>query len=427
MKNKINIYQLQTNTYPIRYKEYDGKQHIIIPVVMMKEGVHSGSRGPLLHIQEELEKFTASWNGIPVMVGHPERNGNYVSANDPEVSESERVGTIFNTYYEDGLKSEAWLDVEKLKKRSPELLNKLREGKSIDVSIGVFSDEEDKQGQWNGEDYISVARNYRPDHLAILPDEIGACSFEDGCGIRVNKKGETKLDLSTYVSDKGFKVLQNEKEISLCDMFKVFIENKDEEFLTKFKEKFEEFVPVNKKEVNKGENMAKEKVDAKVIDSLIQSNKNTFAESDREALSVFSESQINKILAMEEKMEKQENKKVTEEEIKGIVANTYKSFDDLKKVLPAEFVKQVEYGIQSYNDKKAKLVENITANSKVFTKEELETKEIGELEKLNSFVQDNKETDFSGQVAGGTNFNVNNGIDEEVMLPVGIDFKKGDK
>jgi hypothetical protein len=130
---------------------------------------------------------------------------------------------------------------------------------------------------------------------------------------------------------------------------------------------------------------------------------------------------------MEEKMEKQENKKVTEEEIKGIVANTYKSFDDLKKVLPAEFVKQVEYGIQSYNDKKAKLVENITANSKVFTKEELETKEIGELEKLNSFVQDNKETDFSGQVAGGTNFNVNNGIDEEVMLPVGIDFKKGDK
>lgn len=29
----------------------------------------------------------------------------------------------------------------------------------------------------------AVARNHRPDHLAILPDQVGACSLADGAGL----------------------------------------------------------------------------------------------------------------------------------------------------------------------------------------------------------------------------------------------------
>src|SRR5690606_13771547 len=36
--------------------------------------------------------------------------------------------------------------------------------------------------------YHSVARDYKPDHIAILPDRIGACSIADGCG--VNNAGQ---------------------------------------------------------------------------------------------------------------------------------------------------------------------------------------------------------------------------------------------
>jgi len=43
------------------------------------------------------------------------------------------------------------------------------------------------EGVWNEEEYHSIVRNYRPDHLALLPGAIGACSWEDGCGIRANK------------------------------------------------------------------------------------------------------------------------------------------------------------------------------------------------------------------------------------------------
>ena len=36
---------------------------------------------------------------------------------------------------------------------------------------------------WNGEPYRIIARNIRPDHLAILTDELGACSVVKGRGV----------------------------------------------------------------------------------------------------------------------------------------------------------------------------------------------------------------------------------------------------
>jgi len=75
----------------------------------------------------------------------------------------------------------------------------------IEVSVGVFSDEEVEQGEWNGEQYMAIAKGLRPDHLAILPDMIGACSIEDGCGIRLNsnkkKGGDDMSDSSKIVVD----------------------------------------------------------------------------------------------------------------------------------------------------------------------------------------------------------------------------------
>jgi hypothetical protein len=41
---------------------------------------------------------------------------------------------------------------------------------------------------FNGVKYEGIARNLRPDHLAILPDDKGACSLEDGCGVNNTSK-----------------------------------------------------------------------------------------------------------------------------------------------------------------------------------------------------------------------------------------------
>ena len=49
-------------------------------------------------------------------------------------------------------------------------------------------------GDWNGKAYVGIARNYRPDHLAILPDMKGACSIADGAGLcRNHERGLTTI------------------------------------------------------------------------------------------------------------------------------------------------------------------------------------------------------------------------------------------
>jgi hypothetical protein len=165
---------------------------------MMVEGVHNGSNGAILHTVEELGKVPESWNGIPITIGHPQVNGQYVSAGNPQVLADWSAGTIFNTHMEGtDLKAEAWINEEDIVRINPDLHQRILEGETIEVSVGVFSDEEQVEGTFNNEHYTAIAHNHRPNHLALLPDEVGACSIEDGCGIRVNKKGGKMTEKKT--------------------------------------------------------------------------------------------------------------------------------------------------------------------------------------------------------------------------------------
>lgn len=188
-----------TNSNAVRRESFEGREHLVVPVVMVVQGVLQGSDGNVLFPPEEIDKYPAAWNGRPIPVLHPEQNGAQVSANSPDIIEKNTIGSIFNAYSEGGkLKAEAWIDVEKAIRLGNEpLLAQLENGEVVEISTGYFSDLEPKRGTWEGVDYIGVHRNIRPDHLALLPGEVGACSIEDGCGTRVNsKKGDgfvTKL------------------------------------------------------------------------------------------------------------------------------------------------------------------------------------------------------------------------------------------
>ena len=190
----MNIYIQVNSEYVIRSEVYEGRTYIVVSVVMMVEGVHNGSQGPLLHLSEELGKFPESWDGIPVTVQHPTVDGGNVSANSPAMLAKVKVGRIFNTHMdEDKLKAEAWLDERRLQEQSDIALQAIRDQQELQVSVGVFTEEENVPGEWHGESYGSIARNHRPDHLALLPGGTGACSWTDGCGIRVNKKGGNEV------------------------------------------------------------------------------------------------------------------------------------------------------------------------------------------------------------------------------------------
>ena len=175
-----------------RTEEWEGRKYTVVPVVAMVEGVHHGSGGAMFYPADEIAKFAEAWNGRPLPVFHPtDLSGRPISCNDPGVIAERSVGHTFNFEYQDGkLKGEAWIDIEKAQEIAPEILSMIMAHDNLEVSTGLFSDVEQMSGEWNGETYDGIMRNFRPDHLALLPGGTGACSWSDGCGVRANQKGE---------------------------------------------------------------------------------------------------------------------------------------------------------------------------------------------------------------------------------------------
>lgn len=126
---------------------------------------------------------------MPIVVYHPTRNGLPVSARDPDVLETSEVGRVFRSRFNGKLRAEAWFDAEATRRVDNRVLDRLEAGEPIELSTGLYVEQIPEEGVHNGRAYAHVAVNYVPDHLAILPDQVGACSIADGCGVLVNASG----------------------------------------------------------------------------------------------------------------------------------------------------------------------------------------------------------------------------------------------
>lgn len=172
----------------VRREKLHGREHYVVPMSMLVPGVLNGSEGPLYYPIEEVSRNADAWNGMPIVVYHPTRNGRPVSARRPDVLDSQGIGQVFSVIANGKLSSEGWIDIELAKKADNRVIQAIEHGKPIELSTGLYTDNElaANGANHNGKPYKFIARNYRPDHLAILPDQIGACSLADGCGVLVN-------------------------------------------------------------------------------------------------------------------------------------------------------------------------------------------------------------------------------------------------
>jgi len=452
----LNQYHFAANNYEIRTETYQDKKHIVVPVVMMVEGVHNGSAGPLLHSEEELSRAPHLWNGRPVTVPHPQVDGVPASANLPETSEQYTVGTIFNAEFVDGkLKAEAWIDIERLRQYSVEALGYIRQARPLDVSVGVFTEDELTSGDWNGEHYEGIARNHAPDHLALLPGAQGACSWADGCGIRANSQGgEPTIDeikqikqlagqgyqvsLTLKANEQGFRDIMQQiqgKLDAMDDDVKLhwLVDTFDDSFVYEvgrmdggdiglFRRDYSlnaegtvefdgepeavvkrvEFVALSEGgDTSMAEPCCKEKVEM-----VIQMDHVAFDEGDRDYLLTLKEDRIDALLAIPEPtiVADPDPAQINADQIRPVIAEHFSDPEEALKLLPTEMQEQLRSGLVLHRARRAEIVTHITTQKPdVYTAEELQAMPMEALEKIGTLLEvpAPAPVDYSVNGAGG--------------------------
>lgn len=180
------------------------------------DGVVMNSR---MYPGDQLAKGVASLEGKPAPAGHPKNSaGQHISALNGDALLSSYIGAICrNARHESGrtlvdvvvneAQAKAHPDGAKLVERLDAALSGVN-SEPIHVSTGLMLDEVVANGESLGKKYSSIATNLQYDHIAILLNEPGAGTPEQGVGLFLNSAGEPEpvevVNLELKPEDKRF-------------------------------------------------------------------------------------------------------------------------------------------------------------------------------------------------------------------------------
>jgi len=179
----------------VRREKLDGRDVIIVPSATMPDDIIMND---ILYPAKEIEKAFASLEDTPAPLGHPTVNGKFVSARSPRGINMGWVGA-FNTNVrrekgKDGkhrVLLDKVIDVERANQTDggKRVLDAIEKGEPVHTSTGLLCMLDAANGDV---DFKFSARDIVFDHDAILLDEEGAATPEQGVGMLVNAKGETE-------------------------------------------------------------------------------------------------------------------------------------------------------------------------------------------------------------------------------------------
>lgn len=187
---QINV-TTQVNAKAIRRETHNGREHWVVPsYTLPADVVMNGGLYPASEIDAHFKKL----EGTLAPLGHPQVDGAYVSAFSPEGINVGHVGAWNRNVKKSGnrIYVEKWIDVEvagqsEAGKRLLERLEALERGEDvppIHTSVAVFL--EKMEANKAEAEYQWVAKIHGMDHDAILLDEVGAATPEQGMGLMVN-------------------------------------------------------------------------------------------------------------------------------------------------------------------------------------------------------------------------------------------------
>lgn len=181
---RVNV-RVAVNAASIRREQHNGREHIVVPSFTLPDGIVM-NKG--MYPKDEIDKAYAGLEGTLAPLSHPMVDGDYVSARQPEAINAYHVGAWNRNVKRVGnrVAIEKWIDVEfaKNSESGRALLEAIDKGEPIHTSTGIFLEREMTP---NADGYEWIARNMTFDHDALLLNEQGAATPEDGVGMMVNK------------------------------------------------------------------------------------------------------------------------------------------------------------------------------------------------------------------------------------------------
>lgn len=206
--SSIHVKSLAINASNISTTTINGQEHYVIrgAVPIVDDIVMNGG----LYPAEEINNSYLTMERKLMPIGHPMVNGKYVSANDPQAVNDYYAGAwaqnvskagekTVNDVYVNKAVAETKPDGKRLIARLDEMIAGTN-SEPIHLSTGLLLNKEQKAGESKGKKYTWVAHNMQFDHIAILLDEPGAVTPEEGVGMFVNADGqEGEVEIASLI------------------------------------------------------------------------------------------------------------------------------------------------------------------------------------------------------------------------------------
>lgn len=196
---RVNIRTL-ANSAAIRREKRNGRDVIIVPSATLPDDVVMND---ILYPAAEIAKSFKTLERTPAPLGHPSINGKFLSARDPEGLNQGWIGAWNeNVRQEKGrVLLDKVIDVERANEceGGRRVLAAIDAGDPVHTSTGLLAIMDAANGDVP---YKFTARDIEFDHDAILLDEEGAATPDQGVGMMVNSAGE-EIDVvnSTLTED----------------------------------------------------------------------------------------------------------------------------------------------------------------------------------------------------------------------------------
>lgn len=227
----------------------DGNTYTIKDVVGAIDDIVMNSR---LYPADQLKAAAATLEGKPVPAGHPKNSaGQAISALNGEALASAWIGSYVRNAKHEAGRTIADVVVNEAQARAhpdgAKLIERLdaaiagNNTEPIHVSTGLMMDPIIANGESRGKRYSSIVTNIRYDHLAILLNEQGAATPDQGVGMFLNSAGEAEqveeVTINTEPEDK--------RSASLLGWIKRLIGNESEMSFGQISDKVREALPQN--------------------------------------------------------------------------------------------------------------------------------------------------------------------------------------